>query len=307
MEGLIDGVLLIDKDEGESSFDVVKRIRREMNLKKVGHAGTLDPFATGLLIILLGQGTKLSPYLMSGEKRYLASINLGVETDTLDPTGRTIRTKSLPILNQEEIEKKFLEFVGEIEQSPPSFSAVNIKGQRSYKLARKGINVELKKKRVIIRSIDIVTIDMPEVTIDVRCSGGTYIRRLAADIGEKLGTVAHLGSLRRLSSGPFHVEDAIKSGTDHVALPKSGILKRVISLKDSLPDIMEVRVDVQRAKNIRNGRRPGWEELSDGGVAGDFYEGLIKIVSGRSLVAILAVRRLSRDDKDWLKSIRVFN
>lgn len=307
MEDPIDGILLIDKDEGETSFDVVKRIRREMNLKKVGHAGTLDPFATGLLIILLGQGTKLSPYLMSGEKRYLAAIRLGVETDTLDPTGRAVRKKSVPTLNQEEIEKKILEFVGVIEQSPPSFSAVNIKGQRSYKLARKGLKIELKKKRVTIRSIEIVSIDMPEVTIDVRCSGGTYIRSLAADIGEKLGTVAHLGSLRRLSSGPFHVDDAIKSGIDHVASPESGILKKVISLKDSLPDMMEVHVDAQSAKKIRNGQRPGWEKLSYGSVLGDFHEGFIKIISGRSLVAILEARRLSSDDKDWLKSIRVFN
>ena len=307
MGGLSEGIMLIDKDEGETSFDVVKKIRRRTDLKKVGHAGTLDPFATGLLIILLGQGTKLSPYLMAGEKRYLASLRLGVETDTLDPTGRVTLTKPVPTLDREEIERKILEFVGEIEQSPPAFSAVNIKGKRAYKMARKGIKVELPKKRVMIYSIGIESIDMPDITIEVHCSGGTYIRSLAADIGERLGTVAHLSSLRRLSSGPFHVKDAIKSESIHVGASENSLAKNVISLKDSLPDMETVYVDVTRAIKIRNGHRPCWEELSDGSGARDFYEGFIKIVSGKSLIAILEVSRLSRDDSDWLKNIRVFN
>jgi tRNA pseudouridine55 synthase len=307
MEDHCDGIMLIDKDEDETSFDVVKRIRRRIGLKKVGHAGTLDPFATGLLIILLGQGTKLSPYLMAGEKRYLASLRLGIETDTLDPTGRVIRTKSVPTLDQKEVERKILEFVGEIEQSPPAFSAVNIKGQRSYKMARKGIKVELRKKRVVIRSIEIASIDISDITIEVQCSGGTYIRSLAADIGERLGTVAHVSSLRRLSSGPFHVKDAIKSKTIYVGVSQNNLVKKIISLKDSLPDMKTAHVDLHGARRIRNGYRPGWEELSDGTFSRDFFEGFIKIVSGKSLIAILGVSRFSSNDSDWLKSIRVFN
>ena len=302
-----EGIMLIDKDEGATSFDVVKMIKRGMNIKKVGHAGTLDPFATGLLIILLGQGTKLSPYLMAGKKKYLASIRMGTRTDTLDPTGRVVQTMPVPALDRDEVEQKILGFVGEIEQSPPAFSAVNVKGQRAYKLARKGIEFELRKKRVVISSIEIVSIDIPEITVEVLCSGGTYIRSLAADIGEKLGTVAHLSSLRRLSSGPFHVKDAAKSESILVTATGNSMEEHIIPLKDSLPEMRELYVDIERAKQIRNGHRPGWEELSGDRFSRDYYKGFIKIVSDRSLVAIMDVCRLSMDDSDWLKNIRIFN
>jgi tRNA pseudouridine55 synthase len=302
-----EGIMLIDKNEGETSFDVVKRIRRGMSIKKVGHAGTLDPFATGLLIILLGQGTKLSSYLMAGEKRYLASIRMGIKTDTMDPTGRVVQTRPVPAFNRDEVERKVLGFVGEIEQSPPAFSAVNVKGQRAYKLARKGIKFELRKKRVVIRSIEIVRVDIPEIIIEVHCSGGTYIRSLAADIGKKLGTVAHLSSLRRLSSGPFHVKDAVKSEVISVTAPKNSLEKHIIPLKDSLPEMKELYVDIERAEQIRNGYRPGREELSGDGFPEEYYKGFIKIVSDKSLVAIMDVCCLSMDDSDWLKNIRIFN
>ena len=213
-ENPYDGIILIDKNEGESSFDVVRRLRAKVKVKKVGHAGTLDPFATGLLIILLGQGTKLSPFLMSGQKRYRATMRLGVETDTLDPTGRVIRTTHVPAFEPEQIKTNALKFVGEIEQVPPIFSAVSYKGNRAYKLARKGIKVELEKRRVRIHSVEIISIDLPEITMEISCSGGTYIRSLASDIGNKLGTGAHLSALRRLSSGPFEVKDALN--TKHI-------------------------------------------------------------------------------------------
>src|SRR4030042_81944 len=206
-----DGIILIDKNEGETSLDVVKKLRKALGLKKIGHAGTLDPFATGLLIGLLGQGTKLSSYLMAGEKRYLASIRLGIETDTLDPTGHVVRIEPVPNLKSEEVEKKIMTFVGEIEQTVPAFSAVNIKGKRAYRWAREGKKLDLPKKVVIIRSVETISIKIPIVTIEVVCTGGTYIRSLAADIGDRLRTVGHLSSLRGLSRGPFPGTYAIKS------------------------------------------------------------------------------------------------
>jgi len=301
-----DGIILIDKNEGEISFDIVKRLRKILNLKKVGHAGTLDPFATGLLIVLLGQGTKLSRYIMAGEKRYLASIRLGVETDTLDPTGSVVRTKDVPILKPEEIKECILKFVGEIEQVPPTFSAVNVKGKRAYKLAREGVRIELPKKVVMIRSVEIISIDMPVITIDVLCSGGTYIRSLAADIGKRLGSVAHLSSLRRLSIGSFHVKEALDSAQIRVA-PDGVLADNLISLKDSLPDMKESHVNIDTAERIRKGYRPEWEEVADRNVFCDKHEGFIKLVNGSSLVAVMEVSRLSGNNKDWLKNIRIFN
>jgi tRNA pseudouridine55 synthase len=294
-----DGILLIDKNEGETSFDVVKRLRKALGLKKVGHAGTLDPFATGLLIALLGQGTKLSSHLMAGDKRYLASIRLGTETDTLDPTGHVVRTKPVPNLKPEDIEKKMLTFVGEIQQTVPAFSAVNIKGKRAYKWAREGMKLDLPKKVVMIRSVETISIEMPVVTIEVVCSGGTYIRSLAADIGNRLGTVAHLSSLRRLSSGPFHVNDSINSKEISIVGSANIIKDNLISLKDSLPDMKEFHVDIKTAEKIRNGCRPRWNEVEG--------EGFIKLVNEESLVAIVEVNSLSGDDTDRLRSIRIFN
>ena len=294
-----DGILLIDKNEGETSFDIVTRLRKALGQKKVGHAGTLDPFATGLLIALLGQGTKLFSYLMAGDKRYRASIRLGIETDTLDPTGRVVRTMPVPNLKPEDMEKKILTFVGEIQQTVPAFSAVNIKGKRAYRWAREGMKLDLPKKVVVIRSVETISIEMPVVTVEVVCSGGTYIRSLAADIGNRLGSVAHLSSLRRLSSGPFHVNDSINSEKISIAGSANIIKDNLISLKDSLPDMKDFHVDIKTAEKIRNGFRPRWNEVEG--------EGFIKLVNEESLVAIVEVNRLSGDDTDWLKSIRVFH
>jgi tRNA pseudouridine55 synthase len=145
-ESTPDGVLLVDKEEGLSSFDAVRRVRRILGVKKAGHAGTLDPFATGLLVILLGQGTKLSPFLMTGRKRYLATLRLGIETDTLDLTGQVVRTRPVPALGPEEVLEKTHLFLGDVEQVPPSFSAVKHEGRRAYELARQGIFRCLEKK-----------------------------------------------------------------------------------------------------------------------------------------------------------------
>ncbi|MFC1534813.1 tRNA pseudouridine(55) synthase TruB [Thermodesulfobacteriota bacterium] len=298
---------MIDKNEGETSFNVVRRLRRILNLKKIGHSGTLDPFATGLLIILLGQGTKLSPYLMAGEKRYLATMRLGVETDTLDPTGQIVHTRPVPEFEKEEIEENILKFVGDIEQVPPVFSAVNYKGKRAYELAREGIKIELQKRVVKIHSIEIVSIDLPEITIEISCSGGTYIRSLAADMGRQLGSVAHLKSLRRLSSGPFQVRDALDSQQIDFITQVNLLKEKIIPLKDALPDMYEFRVDIETAKKIRNGYRPRWEDIADRSGFSGICEGLMKLVNGKSLVAVMEVNDSPGDKKDWVNKLRIFN
>jgi tRNA pseudouridine55 synthase len=305
--GSCDGIILIDKSEGVTSFNVVKALRKILGLTKVGHAGTLDPFASGLLIILLGQGTKLSPYLMAGERRYLASIRLGVETDTLDPTGHIVRRKPIPMLTSEEIEKSILKFVGKINQVPPAFSALSVKGKRAYKLARKGIKVQLPERVVKIHSLEIISIEMPVITIEVACSGGTYIRSLASDIGKRLSSVAHLSSLRRLSCGPFNVMDAIDFKEITLFETRLNLEDNIISLRDSLPDMKEFTVDKKMAEKIRNGYRLGWDEIGEGAVVSEIHENFIKIVNGKSLVAIMELGDVSYDDSNWFKNMRVFN
>ena len=301
-----DGIILIDKNEGETSFDIVKKAKKIFKNKKIGHAGTLDPFATGLLIILFGQGTKLSSYLMTGKKRYLATMILGVETDTLDKTGRIVKTIPAPHISPEEIRHVIQGFTGDIEQTPPLYSAINYRGQRAYKLARQGIDMQLKKRAVKIHSIDILSVDLPDITFEVTCSSGTYIRSLAVDIGKSLGSTAHLRSLRRESSGIFQVKDAVDSKMMAECLKGADVKDKTISLKDALADMKECFVDREWAKRIINGCRPGRGECASWDPLLGDYSGFVKLTHGESLVAIIELNGASRDDRAWFKSIRVF-
>jgi tRNA pseudouridine55 synthase len=309
MEPQTDGILLVDKHEGETSHEVVKRARYAfggLKVQKVGHAGTLDPFATGLLIVLLGQGTKLSPFLMTEKKVYVATMRLGVETDTLDPTGRVVRSSPVPDLTSELIHAKTRAFVGEIEQVPPLYSAVKHKGKRAYKLARKGIDVGLKKRVVKVYSIEILSVQLPNVKMTVTCSRGTYIRSLAADLGKELGPGGHLISLRRLSSGAFMVQNALSSKEILRNESRSFLLDKVIPLKAALPDMSEIKVTELFAKKIRNGYQPTLEELNNGIIVSNFADGYVKLVSDNELVAITKTKESGGFGHGTLKIERVF-
>lgn len=306
MENFGDGIVLIDKEEGRTSFDVVKEVRRILRIKKVGHAGTLDPFATGLLVVLLGQGTKLASYLMAGEKAYLAAVRLGVETDTMDLTGRVFQTRPVPALDPEHIREKALGFVGDIEQVPPIFSAVKYKGQRAYALARKGVKVALEKRKATIHRLEIVSVDLPDITMTVVCSAGTYVRSLAADLGEALGTGGHLRSLRRLSSGAFLVEEASRLRDLGTEFPDKILRRKVISLREALPGLREAQVDDRIARKIRNGYQPNWNELQAAFDPSEFGEEDMKVVKGSDLVALMKVGRDSRSGEVRSRVTRVF-
>lgn len=284
------GILLIDKNDGETSFDVVRKIKKVLPGIKIGHAGTLDPFATGLLVILLGQGTKLSSFLMVGEKRYRATVRLGVATDTLDPTGIIINTETVPDFSLEQIKACAEKFVGEIEQSPPAFSALRFNGRRSYALARKGINVELPKRKIRISSIEIISLKLPYFTFEVTCSCGTYIRSLAADMGKSLGSCAHLKGLERLASGGFKVKDGLNSGNIDVLKNDQCLQERVISLSDALHEMREVMLDKQTAKKIKNGLRSSLVELKDFQDLPEDWSGNIKLVCENNLVAVIWIK-----------------
>lgn len=204
----IEGILIVDKEKGMTSHDVVGLVRKRFAIKKVGHAGTLDPAATGVLVLLLGKATKLSGSLMNEEKEYTATMKLGERTDSGDADGKVIAEKDVNI-SEDEIRRAVLSFSGEIEQVPPMVSAKKINGKRLYALARKGIEVERAPVKIHVKEMEVTDIDIPYVTFRTVCSKGTYIRQLADDIGELLGCGSHLVELRRLRSGDFTLDKAV--------------------------------------------------------------------------------------------------
>jgi tRNA pseudouridine55 synthase len=204
----LSAILNVDKPSGMTSHDVVNAVRRVAGQRKVGHAGTLDPMATGVLLVCLGQGTRLSEYLMAGRKRYRANITLGTSTDTYDAEGQIVRSGGRTDFSRDEIEAALTAFVGQIAQVPPIYSAIKRQGQPAYKLARMGQPIELAPRPVEIDEIAVLNWIPPSLIVEVACSPGTYIRSLAHDLGERLGSAAHLATLVRLRSGRFTLEDA---------------------------------------------------------------------------------------------------
>lgn len=203
-------ILNVYKPAGITSFDVIRILRRKLGLKKIGHGGTLDPIAEGVLIILAGKATKKSDDLIGLPKSYRAGLLLGVETDSYDISGKVVKETEAGGILPEEIEKVIAGFRGEIEQVPPMFSALKVKGKKLYELARKGIEIERQPRKVSIDRLDILEYSNPRLQIDVDCSKGTYIRSLAHDIGRELGCGACMESLIRTRVGDYRVEDSLR-------------------------------------------------------------------------------------------------
>ncbi|MBC2605120.1 tRNA pseudouridine(55) synthase TruB [Pelagicoccus albus] len=231
----LEGVLLIDKPKGMTSHDVVDQVRRKLRMKRIGHAGTLDPMATGLLIILVGKATKLSQFLTSLDKTYSGTIKLGESTNTQDADGEITTTKPVPELTQLQAQFAMSDFVGDQYQTPPMFSAVKIKGQRLYKLARKGQEVEREPRFIRVSKFEITRFDLPEIDFTLDCSKGTYVRTLANDFGEKLGCGAHLTALRRDASNEFDTSRAIPLD-EFKEIEISEIEKRLIPAHEAMPN-----------------------------------------------------------------------
>jgi tRNA pseudouridine55 synthase len=295
-----DGVLLVDKEAGPSSFRVVERIKKITGARKAGHAGTLDPFATGLLIILLNQGTKLSSYVMSQDKVYRASLRLGIETDTADQGGRILEERGVAGVAEKGIEETLAGLVGIIKQVPPRYSAVHHHGKRAYELARKGEEFVPREREVRVDYISLLSIDLPVVWIEVGCSSGTYIRSLVSELGRRLGTGAHLASLRRVRSGLFHVDFAYTIGEVKRHLANGTIEEAIISLKDAVEGMREVEIPGALARRIRNGYIPQRAEMNRRNASPDNHKGYCKAVTGEELVAIL------REANDGYEVRRVF-
>ncbi len=203
------GVLVVDKVAGVTSFQVVAMLRRSMRAPKIGHGGTLDPAATGVLPILIGEATKLSPYLVDHDKEYLTTVRLGVSTDTQDLTGTVLETAPVPALSRADLERACRGLVGVIAQVPPMYSAVRHEGRRLYELARTGVEVERTSREIVVHSISVEAVELPGVMLRIVCGKGTYVRTLAADLGAALGVGGTVERLHRTRVGPFRIEDAV--------------------------------------------------------------------------------------------------
>lgn len=219
----MESVLVIDKHAGPSSFDIVRGTKPFVPGLKIGHAGSLDPFATGVLVVLIGRATKLSNALLNADKQYYATMKLGDSTDTMDRTGTVVATKPVPELTEAEIKACLKGFEGVWEQTPPMYSAKKIRGVRLYELARNQIHVRRQPIPVQLHRVQLKKIQLPYIEFEVECSKGTYIRSLADEIGKRLGTVAHLAELRRLSCGDFTLSESVTM--ERLAQDPGGTLK----------------------------------------------------------------------------------
>lgn len=229
-----EGILLVDKPTGCTSHDVVSRLRRKLQMKRIGHAGTLDPLATGLLIMLIGRATKVSQFLMSLDKVYEGTLKLGESTDSHDSDGELSETVAVPQLNEEDVREHMQSFIGDQYQTPPMFSAKKIKGVPLYKLARKGQVVEREPRFIRIASLDLISFDLPYLTFRVACTKGTYVRTLAHDLGQKIGCGAHLTALRRTEIDRFSINEAAPLDALE-AMSMTEIRKRLIPVYQAVP------------------------------------------------------------------------
>lgn len=255
IKNVVSGVLVVDKPIGLTSHDVVQIIRRGTGIRRAGHTGTLDPRASGVLVILLGPAVRLSEYVSASDKRYQATIRLGSSTDTFDAEGRITNSSPIEDVTEEKFSEILQTFVGEMEQVPPPYSAVKVKGRKAYEMAREGEEVELEPRIINVYSLDILEWDPPEAVVDVYCSSGTYVRSLANDLGKALGTGAHLVGLRRTKSGRFTLRDATPMRRLQEAFDAGNWYKFLIPAAEALADWPMIELDADQVELVRHGHR----------------------------------------------------
>jgi tRNA pseudouridine55 synthase len=260
----VNGVLVIDKPRGPTSFDVVAGVRRAVGERRVGHAGTLDPMATGVLPVCVGEATKLVPFLMAGDKVYEAEALLGVTTDTLDAEGTVTAEAPAVHLGEDEVARALAGFVGIIRQTPPMHSAIRVNGRRLYELAREGVEIERKDREVEVRSACLTGFAIEgaraRVRFTVTCGKGTYIRTIAGDLGVRLGVGAHLTALRRTRVGAFTAERALP-------LAEVGPSSPALGLAEALGELPALHLDATQSRDVRDGKVKVISELKAPGEA----------------------------------------
>jgi tRNA pseudouridine55 synthase len=251
----ISGVLVVDKPVGMTSHDVVQAVRTGTGIRRAGHTGTLDPRASGVLVILIGPAVRLSEFVSASDKRYQAIIRMGMSTDTFDADGKFVR-EAVPVnVAEEEFNKVLKTFVGEIEQTPPQHSAVKVAGRKAYEIARKGETVELEPRIIQVHHLEVLEWAPPEVVVDVHCSSGTYVRSLANDVGETLGTGAYLVGLRRTKSGRFTLRDAVPLRKLQEAFQAGDWYQYLIPAAEALGDWASVELSPDDVEEVRHGHR----------------------------------------------------
>jgi tRNA pseudouridine55 synthase len=260
----LSGVVVVNKPSGPTSFDVVRRVKGLFKAKRVGHTGTLDPTATGVLPICVGEATKVAGFIADGEKEYEATVRFGQITDTQDAAGRVLETRPVEGLTEDRVREALRSFVGLIEQTPPMYSARKIEGKRLYELARAGEEVEREPRTVNVDEARLTFFQPPDCGIFVRCSKGTYLRTLAHDLGALLGPGAHLRELRRVRVGPFGIDESV--GLDELMatakLGRDELARHLKPLDRALEGLAELRLDPHLSRRVAHGHTPGPADLS---------------------------------------------
>jgi tRNA pseudouridine55 synthase len=275
----VNGILLVDKPEGTSSAGVIRMLKPRLHGAKVGHLGTLDPFASGLLPLCIGEATKVARYLLLEGKAYTGTIQLGTATDTLDRTGGVIETAPVPVLGADAVAEVAARYRGVSEQVPPMYSALKRDGVPLYKLARRGIEVERAPRRIEIGTLDLTPRGADALDFHVACTKGTYVRVLAADIGRALGTVAHLATLRRTVVGSFRVEDAVtpeRLGESEAPLP-------LVPVREALAGRTEFQLPPESVARLRQGQQGALRDLP----IASGPEAALVLASGGGVVGII--------------------
>jgi tRNA pseudouridine55 synthase len=269
------GILVLDKPADMSSAKAVATVKRILKARKVGHAGTLDPFATGVLVCCINQATRLAQFFLHGRKKYRAVMHLGVETDTQDVTGRVVASTATAALTADGVSATVKQFEGFYWQQPPAYSALKLGGVPLYRYARQGRPVQKPPRRVEIEAIRLLGVELPFVRFEVTCSAGTYIRTLCSDIGSRLGCGGHLKELRRVESGRFALVDAMTLSDLESLARENRIFTRMVSMADALPDIPGIVANKSLTQHVKHGKVVQKNDFDEG----SFKEvrGLVKI------------------------------
>jgi tRNA pseudouridine55 synthase len=306
-----DFVLVLDKSEGLTSHDVVQRVKKKLRAAKVGHSGTLDPFATGVLILLVNGATKLSPFLVDLEKTYRFTVVFGVSTDTHDSTGKVVGHSECEPLPTNKIERACKDFIGEIEQKVPLYSAVKVGGKRLYRLARQGVVITPPSRTVRIRRFSLCELYWPKATFEVTCSKGTYIRSLGVDLATHLGCKGHVSQLRRLQSGGFRLGQAATLEELDDIIARGELSQVLLSPLEALEGYPELRVSHETANRIRQGGVLDFAEVLGSDRGRDWPAGPYRVADPESsLVAMVAkqtdVLNDLQEGEIRFKTLRVF-
>jgi len=292
VKNAISGVLVVDKPVGMTSHDVVQAIRTGTGLRRAGHTGTLDPRASGVLVILVGPAVRLSEFVSASDKRYQAIIRLGSTTDTFDADGKLTESNQPVNVTEAQFEKALSAFVGEIEQTPPPYSAVKVQGRKAYELAREGEEVELAPRKITVYHLEVLEWAPPEAVIDVHCSSGTYVRSLANDLGAVLGCGAYLVGLRRTKSGRFSLREATPLRKLQEAFEAGNWYQYLIPAAEALAEWPAIELNPDDVENVRHGHRV---RATPGAIAG-----MVRGVSTQGeLVALMDLVTGETGEPEW--------